>query len=588
MAGWRDTFWYRAPRGFSRPSVYRTVAVVVFAIIAAASLIVFALSGRLQQPLSDWALRALYRSAHFRAVLNGLEPARQAAVPARLEAVVARALSLARVAGLVGAAVAGLAVMALGRFLQEIFSASAPGPRAQAARVPRAWLWGGAMAFAAGLLAHVPFIRLSLNSDEIGAALHIRDHWFAWADTSLGWQVHAGGELLARLSVDLLGDDDRSIRIGSAVVSAAGLSVTYLWIRRQSGLIAAVLTAGLLCALPLWAEQTTLARGYGVMFFAGSVQLWALWRILDDAARNREPATLAALLVSNVIGFSGHFFYLFFALSSMELLAWHAWRRRSDLAAAGLAWSAVGVIASGPLYLLGLPATLYQSAISGHSTFAVIEQRFVEELGFRLPGRLQWVAAAAIAGCFILGLFRLQTRARHRVLVLIGISIGVPLLLRPAFFYPRFFVFLLPLFFVAALPIARTIERLPWPPARLAAAVAMAIVVWAVPKPFAMRPSFDVRAAAAALTASARPGDAIVVDNFLAVSQYYLPATLHPTYVNTKRGIPARTDVLMIGTTAGESTAAPTGFTEVARNPGRDMTISVYVADDRGRRAVRR
>jgi hypothetical protein len=587
MADWQDTFWYRVPCVLSRKAVYSTAGFSVFALFGMASLFVFLKSSQLQKPLSDWSVQTLYRSTHFRAVLNGLEPARQAAVPARLEGIISWVLPLIGLVGIGCAAGAALAVIGLGRFLGHTLSGS-PDKTSAPTMVERRWLWGAAAAFAVGLLAHLPFIRLSLSTDELDAALHVREHWFAWADTSLGWMVHVGGEFLARLSMDLLGDDDRRIRAGSAVLSAAGLSVTYIWVRRHYGLISALLTTGLLCALPLWAEQTTLVRGYGVLFFAGALQLWALWHILDESNPHRELETLGALLISNVIGFSGHFFYLFFALTSLSLLGWHAKRRRSRLAATGLIWAVVGLIPAGVLYLPGLPATLFLSAISGKSTLAIIEQRFVDDFGFRLPGRLQWAAAGALAACFITGLFRLRDRARWRVLIIVAICLGVPLLSRTAFFYPRYFIFLCPLLFVATLPLAHVLEGVPWLSARIGLAFMICLAVWALPKPFAMRPSIDVRAASASLAASARSGDVVVIDNFLAVSQYYLPLDLQPTYVNTTRGIPPGTDVLMIGYTAGAPATAPSGFSEIARALGRDMKICIFVADDRNRRASSR
>ena len=587
MAAWRDTFWYRVPAGLSHKAVYRTAGLGAFVSLGTASLFVFLLSSRLQKPLSEWAVQALYQSVQFRAVLNGLEPARLAAVPARIEGVIARVLPLIGLAGIGCAVGAGLTLVGLGRFLGYALS-GLPEEISALAEGDAEWLWGAAAAFGAGLLEHLPFIRLSLNTDEIAAALHVREYWFAWANTSLGWEVHTGGEFLARLSMDLLGGDDRRVRAGSAVLSAAGLSVTYLWVRRQYGLISAVLTTGLICALPLWAEQTTLVRGYGVLFFGGALQLWALWRILDGSSPHREQQTLGALLISNIVGFSGHFFYLFFAMASLSLLAWQAWRRQSSLAAAGLTWGAVGLIPAGVLYLPGLPASLYLSAISGKSTLAVIEQRFLEDLGFGMLGRLQWAAAAALTACLVAGLFRLRARERWRVPIIVAISLGLPLLLRPAFFYPRFFLFLCPLLFVAALPLAHALENVRRPSARLALGFSMSLALWALPQPFAMRPLIDVRTASALLAAAARPGDAVVIDNFLAGSQYYLPSSLKPTYVSARRGIPAGTDVLMVGYAPDTPAQVPIGYNEIAWALGRDLNICVYVADDRDRRASRR
>jgi hypothetical protein len=73
----------------------------------------------------------------------------------------------------------------------------------------------------------------------------------------------------------------------------------------------------------------------------------------------------------------------------------------------------------------------------------------------------------------------------------------------------------------------------------------------------------------------------VVIDNFLAGSQYYLPRDVKPIYVNTNRAIPTGTNVVMIGYASDVTSQAPIGFNEVARALGRDLNISVYVADGR-------
>jgi hypothetical protein len=221
------------------------------------------------------------------------------------------------------------------------------------------------------------------------------------------------------------------------------------------------------------------------------------------------------------------------------------------------------------------------SAVSGKSTLDVIERRFVEEFGFRLGGPVQSVAALALAVCFVAGLFRLRECARRREFIIVAICLGVPLLFRPAYYYPRFFMFLCPLLFVATLPIAQVLERVRRPSVRLALALSMCVTMWALPQPFSMRPSADVRTASASLVAFARSADRVVIDNFLAGSQYYLPRDVKPIYVNTNRAIPTGTNVVMIGYASDVTSQAPIGFNEVARALGRDLNISVYVADGR-------
>jgi hypothetical protein len=528
------------------------------------------------RPLSGQALDFITHDSFFSALLEGLEPGRRAALPARIESLLAGMLPKLGALGLVASVGAVVVTITLGRFLGRTLRAEDPPGRP----LPTVLPWRlPILAFVAGLAAHLHSLRQSFNTDEAAAVLHATQSWWSWADTRIGWQTHMGGELLFRLSTSLLGKTEWAAHLPAALVSSAGLALCAVWVRRRAGTVSAVLTTGLLCALPLWAEQATLARGYGLLFASGMLGLWALDRILDDSAQGQEVSTLAALGFAHLSGVLAHLFFAFFSVATLGLLVWHALRRRSALAAAGVLWVLVGVALVVPLYLPGLPATLFQSGGASALPASVVPLRFVEALGFDLHGAPEWIAFAIILGLIVLGTVMLAPAARRRFSVLLLVGIGLPLLLRPVYFYPRFFLHLTPLLFVATLPLAAALRRVEvsW---RVPLALVAAVAVWAWPQPWRHLPAADLRGACQSARRLVRPGEAIFVESFYTAIRVCLDGV--PTHVAPLgRQMPPDARVLISGNSHGALPLAYPGYHVVERIPGREIDMEIYAIDGR-------
>lgn len=567
---WTATIWYRVPRSLTSKTSTIVLATAVLLSLALPGLYALTHAATVARALARTALNHIAQSPTLGAAIAGMDPARRAALPQRLESGL-----LAMVPKLALLATAGSAVCAISVFLAAgwvrrvlVTAMTAEAPEGTAHTRPLAMpLVERALVAAAGAAVHLPFLRHSLAFDEAAAALHATRGYWSWADTTLGYHNHVGGELSIRLATALLGSSELSVRLPAVLCSSAGLVILYGLVRDRYRTNTAIVSAALVLALPLWAEQATLARGYGLLFFAGALALSALLELLEG----RDPTrAIPRLALGCGLGLLAHPFFLFFVAATCGLLAFRATASR----AAALAWIALAILPAIALYAPGIPATLYMSKTAGRGSFPVIFTMFGEELGFRFAvAAMRWAALALLTACWIAGLRRLPRAERRTVLILVAVALMIPILMRPAYLYPRFFIGLLPLLFPAAIPLGQFLDR--HRTAGTVAAVALAALLWALPRPWAIEPVVDLRGAARTVRDASRPGERIAVDNFLTGLAFYdLGATA--VFVSTDRdGVPADVSLFVRSFTLDQPARLPTGFVELARLPGRESYIVI-------------
>lgn len=570
--------WIRLPAWLSRPRVHLTIGLLVGVTVAApAALVLLAPRDPLVGALANVGMVLIDREPTLHQLLEGMDPARRAALPARLEAQVARLLPALGALGLAGAVASSMVLMLLGRFLKRRLGEPAMPDATGAGAVPSAAKWIGPLAaVVGGMIAHAPFLRLSLNFDEAWAALYTSSSWWAWADTTLGWQNHVGGMLLVRISTALFGVSELSVRLPAVLASAIGLGVTYAWVRRGHGEVAAILSAGLIAALPLWAEQTALCRGYGLAFLAGAVGFSALWKLLDGSPSGKEGRVVAELFAAHLIGFLAHFFFLFFSVATVLALGLRAGRRRDPVAASALVWVVLALVPGLLLYAPGLPATLYQTGHVPREGLGAAQLRwFADEFGFRLLGISGAFAIGGLLAAATGGVLLLPRAERRRVALVVGVSVILPIFLRPVFLYPRFFIHIVPLLWLTALPVAVLLERLR--PRFLVAPVAVALAagLWALPTPWRTEPVVDLREAALLLSRATVHGESAVADSGLRGMMFYLTGD-RVRYVNLDRGIPSNAQVIARGYLTERVPSSPPSYQEIARLPGREVVVVMY------------
>ena len=570
--------WWWLPASLFRRPVYLLLACLLgLGIAAPAALALLAPRDELVRTVARVGLGLLERDPTLHALIDDMEPARRDALPTRLEAEARRVLPALAALGLAAAVAAAATILLLGRFLESRLverPERAIGRAVTAA--PRSGRTGPCVAAMVGFAVHLPFLRTSLNIDEALAALVASSGWWAWADTTLGWSNHIGGMLLVRISTALFGVSEWSVRLPAALASAAGLGVTYAWVRGSHGRVAAVLATGLIAGLPLWAEQTALCRGYGLAFLAGAIGLQSLWRVADGRATGSEGRVIGALFLAHLAGFLAHFFFLFFSLASLLVLGLRA--RASDaVAAAAMVWVGLALVPGILLCAPGLPATLYQSGLTQDPGLGAARLGwFLHDFGFRLGGTFDGVAVTLLAAAVLVGAAMVPPVERLRIALVLAVAIGLPLLLRSVYFYPRYLMHLLPLLWLGAVPVAWVLERLLPRSVAAGTAIALGIGLWALPHPWSMGSVVDLRKTAQILTEAAARGRTVVAESTLRGMLFY--GTGDRVRYHSLAAIPPDAEVIARSYAPGDLQPPPPGFREMARAPGSDVVVVIYEA----------
>lgn len=424
------------------------------------------------------------------------------------------------------------------------------------------------LAIPVGILVHLPYAVQSIRFDEDLAALQAANGWWLWACNFAGWQVHVASMFTLRISTAMFGLNLPAIRLPAIIASTIALAALGGVLSRRFGgwvgLSAVVLTA----CLPLWAEQTSLARGYGLSSAAACMLIIAFIRLYDEGER---PTTTSMVLlwIGVFVGALAHFFFFFLVLGVLACVAINR-RIGKDLRLALLVWIGTALAVPSLWLILGLPSTLMQS---GSQTFALssFAQSSIFELGFRHHGVLAQVITAAVL-CVVVAAVNLLPRiARWQVILILLLGIGLPIAMRPAWLFPRFFVHLVPL-------IACVVAALAYGRNRTRSVVAGAVVVSAIALLLSMRPwSVPVfadlkQASTLAAEFDQSHGKKFATDVFLSASVRFYEPALKPRFVNVKHPLPDDVEWLLVASHV-LTNGNPPGFTVVQKWPGTESDV---------------
>jgi hypothetical protein len=521
----------------SRASVSRRTVAIGCSALGCAALALIALLVATPRALRDQrayevAFEVMRATPPTDEILRQMPPDRLESVRMRGQALVARALQPMLIASALLFALVGLGYAAIARPMRARFARM---------RVPRRadtpWRRGDWLIFAGfsalALLAHWPYAANSLRFDEDLAGLQASHGWFAWANNLVGWQCHVGALLSIRLSTAIFGLNVFAVRLPAVLISSLSLAALgrYLWQRFSPWL--ACCTVCLIAIVPLWAEQTSLARGYGLAFSAAS---WMTLGVLRLHAEGDQPrsASVFAIGAAVCVGSLAHFFFVFF-VAGMACLLISERRRALDLRLALAWWMLLAFIPPGISLAFGAPAVVAQMQQIPSPGWIVIGQRFAEELGFRHAGGLGHALAALAAGLLLTAALLVPRPARRALWTVMGVSVFVPVLMNPVYLYPRFFLHTLALSIpcVAWLISMRMLHaRASWNLAALALLLGLGLST----HPWNVLPLVDLRLAARlADTWQREYGERFAVDTYLASGvRFYnghagrIVNTLHP------------------------------------------------------------
>jgi hypothetical protein len=383
----------------------------------------------------DLALDFLRNNSPTDVILAQLPPERFASVRARGEAQIGRLLLPALLAGasllVCTAAAIGLIARKVRSALTEVHVS--PVDRTRTRR--HAGLFFCSIAIFA-VAVHIPYALESIRFDEDHAAIYANKDWFSWANNLSGWFNHVGAMLTIRLSTAVFGMNELSVRAPAIIASSLALAFLCTHLRNRFSTWSAVVTAALCLAVPLWAEQTTLARGYGLTFSAASLIAVGLLR-LDHEQQQPSTQTMLCLFAGVFVGCLAH---VFFAFTAVGLLVLACFSKQFSPAMRVLMvwWLALAAALPGISALVGLPGSLATVSQTGDTDIAAVLQRFTEELKFRHTG----VTGNVLLGLCVLtllgSLFTVPKRVRTPVLVVGGCGLIGPMLGNSIYVYPRF------------------------------------------------------------------------------------------------------------------------------------------------------
>jgi 4-amino-4-deoxy-L-arabinose transferase-like glycosyltransferase len=344
---------------------------------------------------------------------------------------------------------------------------------------------------------------------------------------------HLMNSLLERLSVAALGEHDWTVRLPAAVFGILTVPAMY-WLARSvmggwQSLAVAFLTA--VSYHHIWFSQN--GRGYSGYLLFSVIATGALWRLIESPRRR----WIALYVVSAVLALSSLIIAAFVMIAHVMLAAWLVWTRyrraepvadlvRRLVAAFGIT-AAVSLVIYGPtaIELLRVVGTAYVREGTG---FRPISIEFVKETlrglgaGF---GSLALVGAIPFLALVAVGTLSLMRRGWLIVLSFV-LALGMMALVVVVAGWltsPRFFVLVVPLAFLVAVEsldlVATALSRLVSDAGARKRAHALlasaAVAVCALALGFGLKryyavPKQSFRAAIAAFSAQAKPGDALV------------------------------------------------------------------------------
>ena len=570
-----ESAWIRSARAtVSQRTVLALVALTSLSALALVAWLALVPRTAREHGVLELATQILESCPPTDEVIRQLPPERRASVQARGMALVVRMLQPAVWLAilLLGAATAGYALLAR-KLRRSLAALSMPrGPSVAALFQP--WPVFGTLALLAAL-AHIPHALTSLRYDEDAAALLATDGWLCWANnvSSWGWGVHVAASLSIRLSTALLGTSELSVRAPAIVASSLGLALLCTQLYRSLSPRVGWLTALMLVALPMWAEQTSLARGYGLSFAGAALLAVALVRLYGEGDAPTSP-TLACLWCGVLVSALAHVFCVFL-VAGVFVSLWLSGDRLSLGTRTHLSWwIALASLLPALSFLSGAPASLAitQGAAGAGPGLGVALERTIYELGFRHPGSLGWALAIVVALVSTLAVISLPRGLHLRALAILLISF-TPIALNPVYLYPRYFLHLLPLWtpVVAWFLSERVLRARPRALAALGLSVAL---LWLSTRPWDLPVFVDLRGAAQIARAEhARLGPRFAIDTFISngVRFYNGNAT---RVLNTSYPIPADVERLLVPKPHDAAEARlPQGFELLRQLPGTEHEV---------------
>jgi hypothetical protein len=370
-------------------------------------------------------------------ILAQLPPERMASVRVRGLALVGRLLTPALCAAAFGAlGITGAYVLLARRMRPVLVSVVVPRSAAGLLNSPSRGTF--AVIAVLAIAVHLPHALQSIRYDEDQAAVYASSSWFAWANNLTGWQNHVAALLTIRLFTAVFGISELSVRMPAILASSFSLALLCAHLERRFSATLGWCTGALFLAMPLWAEQTSLARGYGLTFSAAVLMLVGLLRLHDERDR-ASTTTMGCLFASVFIGCLAHFFFVFMAAGLFALMFFTR-QLSSSVRAAALWWLALAAVVPMFSIALGLPGTLAILQQTTPIEPSVIIRRFTDEFAFRHTGAVGTALALITIATLLASAAVLPRVARWPYFGLLFAAFFGPLAGNPVFVYPRYFL----------------------------------------------------------------------------------------------------------------------------------------------------
>jgi len=253
--------------------------------------------------------------------------------------------------------------------------------------------------------------------------------------------------LLAKLSILVLGEKEWSARLPALIFGSLTPGLLYLIVRKRFSDLAGF-CAGLFLALNYWSVWFSQdARGYSALILFGLLSNWLCLEYLD---RGERKLVIAYALVSALCVW----FYLYSLFLILGQLLWAITRlRQKEIPGQKLILIFAAALLGISIYLPSLPE-LFQYALSADKMARLhpVNLLFFKDLLLMLAGSRKIGIAVFFVIISLPGWFYLAEKWRGFVAVNLIAALGIIIVsaLFRFFIYPRFLIFLLPVFALGA------------------------------------------------------------------------------------------------------------------------------------------
>lgn len=547
-----------------------TLALTLFGLLAATD------SAAREHWVLERSLQVLQSMPPTDAILAQLPPERLASVRTRGLEVIHKMLTPLLIGAVVASALAALIYALIAKPLRRRWSDLFV-PRTALALVPRSSTAAFIVCTCLAIAVHLPHALQSIRYDEDLAAVNAASGLWGWANNLNGWNNHVAASFTMRVFTALFGLNELAVRMPAVLASSLSLALLCTTLQRRYSTWLGWMCALTFMALPLWAEQTSLARGYGLTFSAGVLMVVGLLRLQDEGDQ-LSSATLGCLFASVFIGCLAHFYFVFLAIALFVMIA-RMRRLSSDLRIAVL-W-ALALAGAVPVlsFLIGLPGTLIAVQQSGQTTATQVFDRFSSELAFRHAGAAGTALIVLSAALIAISALLMPRNMRKPYCFLMSVALFCPLLGQPTFVYPRYFIHT-SAFIVPCVTWFVSMRVLRGSALAHGLACAALIGLYASTKPWNVPVWVDLRGASRiAREESSAHGQHFAIDTFLTSGVRFYngdPGRI----VNSTHPIPSNVEHLLLGVVPAQADArVPAEFQIERRIPGAEHDILLLRRD---------